>query len=521
MARPELCATRRGEVRAFTARETTAGAGQARAFTERERAVGKIWSELLAAQLRSPTDDFFALGGDSLLAVEMVERVRAALGVTSSLEWLLEDGRLASFAARCGARVEPDVPRAQPGARSPASPGQQQLWAQLFGARDTALYNEVATITLRGAVDVAALRGGLRHVTRCHDALRLRLRWPQGALELELADSDEVLLRHIDLIGLDPEDQELEATELVTAETRRPLDLGAGPLWRVLLVSLADDHHLLYLVFSHLVIDGGSMRRLLVPQLAAAYGALSRGEQPEAAPGESYLEFAAQMSARASRAAHAANTAPAGPTEVDIRGAHLRTRIDASAHTGVLATARALGVTPFAVYLSALRIALTDVLGAEGWTLAVPVDLRPLANARRLVGYGLTTVALDLPRAASTESEHLRASHRASLATLSWALHQPAGACALARSRGVAVGLSYEASAPALPPGWTLDPHDLDTGTSATTLGFSLVETDSGVSVRVEYATAQLSAQVVAGVAERFISAVDRLIRLSDELSAP
>ena len=92
-----------------------------------------------------------------------------------------------------------------------------------------------------------------------------------------------VRLPLVDLTGLPEAEREAAASRLATDEARRPFDLGAAPLFRARVLKLAEDDHRLYLTLHHLVFDGVSLCRVMLPELAAIYGALADGRGPTAA----------------------------------------------------------------------------------------------------------------------------------------------------------------------------------------------------------------------------------------------
>src|SRR5205085_12223547 len=80
-------------------------------------------------------------------------------------------------------------------------------------------------------------------------------------------------------------------------ETQRPFDLANGPLLRVHIVRLEDDHHLLVLTVHHIVMDGWSAS-VLLRDLRELYGAECEGVACQLPPPESYGEFAERLAAR-------------------------------------------------------------------------------------------------------------------------------------------------------------------------------------------------------------------------------
>jgi hypothetical protein len=65
-----------------------------------EQALAEIWAELLGVERVGRGDDFFMLGGHSLLGVQMISRVRQAMEVELALGAVFENPVLSALAKR-------------------------------------------------------------------------------------------------------------------------------------------------------------------------------------------------------------------------------------------------------------------------------------------------------------------------------------------------------------------------------------------------------------------------------------
>ncbi|WP_425444405.1 amino acid adenylation domain-containing protein [Saccharothrix carnea] len=240
-----------------------------------EAELARIWAELLNVERVGAQDDFFELGGDSILGIQVVSRARAA-GLALTPGDLFRHPTVAGLVA---AVVEPGAVTAEQGEVTgdvPLTPIQRWLFDTNTVRPEH--FNQSVLAELAGQPDEQALRRALRALLEHHDALRMRFTrtedgWRQHNAPVE---SPEVLERH-DLSAVEPEAQDT-AVEAFKARTHANIDLATGPLLKAVLLDLGDRRRpLLFLAVHHLVVDGVSWR-ILLEDLATAYGQATRGE---------------------------------------------------------------------------------------------------------------------------------------------------------------------------------------------------------------------------------------------------
>ena len=180
-----------------------------------EQAVAEIWAELLGGESSGPRDDFFERGGHSLLAIQLLARLRHAFDVEVSLKDFLEGptisrlARLVGHAMTDGAALQaPPLARVERDAPLPASFAQHRLWFldQLEPGRSA--YHIPAAIKLVGRLDTSALERALNEVVRRHEALRTTLVSEGGIPRQVVADRLDLPMTTEDLSGLPPDERE-------------------------------------------------------------------------------------------------------------------------------------------------------------------------------------------------------------------------------------------------------------------------------------------------------------------------
>ncbi|MFI7431245.1 condensation domain-containing protein [Micromonospora sp. NPDC049836] len=249
--------------------------------TERERQLVAIWSDLLRTGGLGIHDDFFAAGGDSLLAMQLVARCAEA-GITVTPRQLVRHPTVAELAASLGAATAVDAEQGEVTGEAPLT-GAQRWFTDLIAPTmgRPALFNHPYYLRLARPLPADLLRAAVRRLVAQHDALRLRLtRRPDGSWRQHHADpADAVPFTSHDLTGLPVAEREAAAEARCAAE-QTGLDLTAGPLARVAHLRLGPElPDRLLIVAHHLVVDAVS-RGLLLADLETLCGQLERGEAP-------------------------------------------------------------------------------------------------------------------------------------------------------------------------------------------------------------------------------------------------
>ncbi len=236
--------------------------------SENERKLAAIWRDVLKVDSVGPDDDFFRLGGDSILALQVASRAKK-VGIRLIPRQLFANPRLAD-AARTAVVVQEERPRAEVSEShsAPLTPIQRWFIAQEFP--EPHHFNQAVLVEPTQKLDLGLLRKAVAAICAHHDALRLRLvRTQAGWLQSysELPGDEVVWHRHI---------SSAVDRERACNEAQRSLNLETGPLVRVVHMDQNGSERLL-IVVHHLVVDGVSWR-ILLEDLALAYGQLQRGE---------------------------------------------------------------------------------------------------------------------------------------------------------------------------------------------------------------------------------------------------
>ncbi|RTC36787.1 non-ribosomal peptide synthase/polyketide synthase [Pseudomonas aeruginosa] len=231
---------------------SVAQAGYSAPRTAVERTLAEIWQDLLGVERVGLDDNFFSLGGDSIVSIQVVSRARQA-GLQLSPRDLFQHQNIRSLAlaAKAGAATAEQGPASGEVALAPV-----QRWFFERAIPNRQHWNQSLLLQARQPLDGDRLGRALERLQAQHDALRLRFREERGAWHQAYAEqAGEPLWRR--QAGSE------EALLALCEEAQRSLDLEQGPLLRALLVDMADGSQRLLLVIHHLAVDGVSWRILL------------------------------------------------------------------------------------------------------------------------------------------------------------------------------------------------------------------------------------------------------------------
>ena len=267
--------------------------------TPEETLLAQIWAEVLRVERVGIHDNYYDLGGDSILSIQIAARARNA-GVPVSVSMLVRHHTVAELASSLERQVAPV--RADGGPSSgtaPLTPIQRWFFELDPARRDH--WNQAFLFRTVAELDEGALRGGIDALLRHHDALRLRFTASGNEWVQRYAPVGEPVPLWIEDLS-DTSDAELtSAIATITERAAASLDIGAGPCLRVVYVRLGGTRGgRLLMAIHHLVVDGISWR-ILLEDLEAAYGALASGARVTLPPKTtSFQQWAADLSAHAS-----------------------------------------------------------------------------------------------------------------------------------------------------------------------------------------------------------------------------
>ncbi len=249
--------------------------------TPEEKALAQIWSQALGLKQVGIHDNFFTLGGDSILSIQVVAKAHQA-GLHLIARQLFQHPTIAELAAVASITQAIQAEQEPITGLLPLTPIQHWFFEQRLP--NPHHWNQAVFLEIQQALSLTTLERVVQQLLVHHDVLRLHFTHDESGWQSINASLDQVVpLTGFDLSAL-PETEQITALEAAIAELQSSLNLSKGPLMRVTLFNLgACQPSYLFIVIHHLVIDGVSWR-ILLEDLETAYKQLSKGEPHQLAP---------------------------------------------------------------------------------------------------------------------------------------------------------------------------------------------------------------------------------------------
>ncbi|HEY8024284.1 MAG TPA: amino acid adenylation domain-containing protein, partial [Burkholderiaceae bacterium] len=381
-----------------------------------EARLAALWATLFKRKRVGRFDDFFELGGDSLLAAQLLARIQEAFSVEVAIDRLFVHRNVAALAGFIETIGKVGDVGQGAGATLLASSSvktlsysQQRLWflAQLEGPNPT--YNIARVVRLDGTPDIDIFRIALQALVDRHEALRTTFAVHDGKPTLQIHDQ-QVLLAVEDAADV------ARWEELCARESGYCFDLNGDCLYRLTLVKrsfvTSGKPYCLLATFHHSVFDGLSVS-IFIRDLGALYGALSSNAQADLPQlplqfsdyaawqqkrlhnGEfkEYESYWRQQLAELPPCIDLPSDRPR-PAERSHRGAAAEIRIGGLAASRLKDLARQHNATMYMVLLSAFAVLLGRYTNQNDIAIGSPVANRPHRDLENVIGFFVNTLVM-------------------------------------------------------------------------------------------------------------------------------
>ncbi|MFI2215194.1 amino acid adenylation domain-containing protein, partial [Streptomyces sp. NPDC020141] len=378
-----------------------------------------LFAEVLGLDRVGAEASFFDLGGDSLLAMRLIARVRAVLDTEVSIRDLFTAATVAGLAGlidETDGETRIALTRRERPEVLPLSYAQQRMWflnrLEETDSGADAAYNLPLTLRMSGELDIAALEAALGDVADRHESLRTVFPETDGAPRQEILEGAD---------GRPPltvvETTESELVDVLTVHSGQGFDVSVDLPWRIWLLVTAPSEYVLLIVAHHIAVDGWSMGALS-RDLGTAYTARCEGRAPgwEPLPVQ-YADYALWQrevlgdlddpeSLIASQITHWQETLEGAPEELvlpsdrprppmpSFEGRSVPLHVGPEAHAGLVEVAGRGRATMFMVAHAALAVLLSRMGAGEDIPLGTPIAGRGDAALDDLAGFFVNTLVL-------------------------------------------------------------------------------------------------------------------------------
>ncbi|WP_010095773.1 condensation domain-containing protein, partial [Burkholderia ubonensis] len=378
-----------------------------------ETQLAAIWQEVLGKNRISTTANFFELGGNSLSATKVAARIRRDLQVKLEIRSLFSHPTISSLAKRIADTQPIDYAPVTPLPAQPQyelSPAQTRLWVQDRLNASQAGGPLPTSLLFEGVLDVDALVRAFRALSERHEILRTHFVLVGNQPFQQVLPAGEAAFP-VEVVDLqDADDRDAQAASIEARERLAPMDLAAGPLFRVKLLRLSEVRHVCICTMHHIVTDGWSTE-VLLDDLSQIYNAfVERRDNPLPALAIQYKDYAGWL-----------NRLLAGPEGERMKdywlnklGGGLRAlalpgdveqpaapswktwrfELPAAATTALESLGKRHGATLFIALLSAIKALFYRRSGQEDIVVGTPVAGRELPELESQVGPYLNVLAL-------------------------------------------------------------------------------------------------------------------------------
>ncbi|MFJ3463657.1 non-ribosomal peptide synthase/polyketide synthase [Achromobacter spanius] len=513
-----------------------------------ETALANVWAQVLGIGTPARDDSFFALGGNSVTAVQVAALARERHGIAllprhfhaaaslAGLARALESEAAQAVAIPSAAHLPPVLSRAQ-----------ERMWFLWQMEPQSAAYNIAGSLRLRGALAPGLVQAALDAVLARHPVLRTAFTVQQdGSVAPRTIEAGAWPLREQALDAPSPGLREALAGEIADAEARAPFDLTDGAPLRARLLTLDAQDHLLLITLHHIVADGWSMG-VLIEEFARHVAALAQGgEAGLAPPSLSYHDYAhwqhdwmhgeafqTQMDFWKTRLGdeHAPLDLPSDrprPARRDGEGASVSFNLPEPVVRMLRTLAREEGATFFVALLAAFKAFLYRCTGQEDLRVGTVEANRGQPGTQDAVGLFVNTLVLRSALDGAMSIRQVVAALRDTVAQARAHCDLPFDALvdALQPARSashhplfqVLVNHQQRATGPVqILPGLSAQPDSLDGMSARFDLGLNTVEhADGAVSGRLTYATDLFDAESGRMLCARFQHWLEQAARQPD-----
>ncbi|WP_114905048.1 non-ribosomal peptide synthetase [Kordia sp. SMS9] len=362
-----------------------------------------IWSEVLdiAAEKISITSDFFKLGGHSLLAITLINKISKVYNVDIAIRDFFVHRSIAELSLHIATMEQVTfltIPKAVDSEYYPLSSAQQRMYFLYEFDKEGTVYNMPSFFTLKGTLDVARLETAFQNLVRRHQSLRTTFNIVDDVPMQRILATDDFCVNH--------QKGNSDRIDATIAAFIRPFNLSAEFPFRVSLLEISTEEHLLMMDMHHIINDGVSFE-ILMRELWMLYQ-----EAPLHDLNVQYVDYAVWQQSDAQQALVANHKnywmdvfseeittleLPTNRSKTRYRsnqGDNHTVRIDKNTSQALKAMAQQEGVTMSTLFLSIYNVLLSKLSNQKDIIVGTVTAGRNHSDLEGIVGMFVNTLAL-------------------------------------------------------------------------------------------------------------------------------
>lgn len=385
-----------------------------------ERQLCDLVGSLLGIDRVGTDQDFFRLGGHSILATRLIARVRQQFQVDIPMKDFFQSPTIASVAEWIRNREKEhgfpmDIPRLDREGDLPLSPAQARLW--FLSQMDNQVYNLRLALRVDGSLDLQRLERALANLIAEQESLRTRFVQNTAGEPRQIIEGS--VSNPLRIVETDTAIMAVPAA-LLTRLTNVRFALENAPLFRLDVVRQTSNRHILLLTIHHIISDGWSLS-LFFERLFLHYNQVDQHAAKIAPLPAQYVDVMAAKGGETNHDSWWQSYLADVPLILEIpgdftrpgqqshRGGTVKRRIDGQLHQRLVEIQRETGATLFHLLLAAWGVQLSRLTGERSLIIGAPVAGRDYTASESLIGFFLNSLALCVDVEANTTFRKLLA----------------------------------------------------------------------------------------------------------------
>jgi amino acid adenylation domain-containing protein len=251
--------------------------------TEKQRLLCQVWQEMLSIKQVGIEDNFFALGGNSLLISKMIHVCAEGHGVHFTVADMYSSQtvvKLAECLTKSNEKNAFTLTEHKERSVAPLSYGQYRVWYTNNIWGQSSITNIPIGIKVGGELDSGKVLATLVFLFQRHAVFNTKFTEENGQVQQQVCDDVVPVVQNHDLSNLPEQEKQEQARKLTQAHGLQLFDLTAAPLISTQIIKLQEQKYLLHFNIHHIILDGWSVM-LFINEFLDSYEAIAQGRTPD------------------------------------------------------------------------------------------------------------------------------------------------------------------------------------------------------------------------------------------------